>query len=65
MERYRSVLVTPASSPYLDGQPDTKHLGGLAMGISKRYDPALGELPAVPTELEAVVHDPLVRGSSG
>ena len=63
LERYRSVMITPSSSPYLDGRPDTKHLSGLAMGISKRYDLDLGELPAVPTELKAVVHDPGVPDS--
>jgi len=62
VERYRNVAFT-ASSPYLDNQSEKTQLTGLAMGISKRYDPHLEGLPAVPQELEAIVHDAQVPDS--
>jgi CHAT domain-containing protein/tetratricopeptide (TPR) repeat protein len=60
VERYRNVVITPASLTHLDKQPDTPNLQALALGIAKKYDkvsPVLAPLPNVEYELDAIVHD--------
>jgi CHAT domain-containing protein/Tfp pilus assembly protein PilF len=65
VERYSNVVVTPRSLSSLKDQPNKAGLVGLAMGISKKYEAGLSELPAVPQELNGIVHDPQHPGSRG
>ena len=61
VERYRNVVITPESLPWLDKKPRTTDLRALALGISKKYDkisPVLDPLENVQKELDAIVHDP-------
>jgi CHAT domain-containing protein/tetratricopeptide (TPR) repeat protein len=67
VERYRNVAITTLSVANLDHQPQLSNLHGLAMGVSKIYNPedGLGPLSAVPGELRSVVHsteDPASHG---
>lgn len=67
VERYRNVVITTVSFGNLDHQPQLNNLRGLAMGVSKVYNPedGLGPLSAVPGELRSVVHsteDPASHG---
>jgi CHAT domain-containing protein/tetratricopeptide (TPR) repeat protein len=64
VERYRNVVITMASIGNLQEQPQKNNLHALAMGISKDYD-HLGELKAVPGELDSVIHSDAVPGSHG
>jgi len=63
-ERYQNVVITTASLGNLKDQPQVSRWHGLAMGVSKDYE-GLGELKAVPGELNAVVHSEKVAGSHG
>jgi CHAT domain-containing protein/tetratricopeptide (TPR) repeat protein len=66
VERYRNVVTTPNRSQLRD-QPQLTGLTGLAMGVSKVYNPEdkLGPLQAVPGELQAVVQSGDVPDSHG
>ncbi len=64
MERYQNVVITTASAGNLKDQPQVSSWRGAAMGVSKDYD-GLGQLKAVPGELDAVVHSDTAAGSHG
>jgi CHAT domain-containing protein/tetratricopeptide (TPR) repeat protein len=64
VERYRSVVITTASVGNLKDQPQVGRWRGVAMGVSKDYD-GLGELKAVPDELDSVVRSDTTPGSHG
>jgi CHAT domain-containing protein len=63
-ERFSTVVLTTASLGNLREQPQVAAWRGLAMGVSKDYD-GLGELSAVPSELDAVVTSATVKSSHG
>lgn len=64
VERYRNVVITTASAGNLKDQPQVSSWRGVAMGVSKDYD-GLGQLKAVPGELDAVIHSEATAGSNG
>ena len=64
VERYRNVVLTTASAGNLKDQPQVGNWRGAAMGVSKNYD-GLGELKAVPDELDSVVRSDKTPGSHG
>jgi len=66
VERYQNVELTADRGRLLE-EPHMAAATGLAMGISKVYDPAdrLGPLDSVPGELDAVVHSNAVSASHG
>ena len=64
VERYRNVVLTTASVGDLKNQPQVSNWRGAAMGVSKDYD-GLGELKAVPDELDSVVRSENAPGSHG
>jgi CHAT domain-containing protein/Tfp pilus assembly protein PilF len=64
VERYRNVVITTASVGNLKDQPEVSRWRGLAMGVSKDYD-GLGQLQAVPGELDSVVRSDKTAGSHG
>jgi len=64
VERYQNVVITTASAGNLKDQPQVSNWRGAAMGVSKDYD-GLGQLKAVPGELDAVVHSDTTAGSHG
>lgn len=64
VEKYREVVVTPASTGELNDAPKVEGWKALAMGVSKDYD-GLGELKAVPGELDSVVKTASVPESHG
>jgi len=63
VERYANVVITTASIANL-AQPQVGNWHGVAMGVSKDYD-GLGELSAVPGELNAVVSTQTTKNSHG
>jgi CHAT domain-containing protein/Tfp pilus assembly protein PilF len=65
VEKYNSVIVTPASVLYLREQPAMQHPSVLAMGISRKYEDNLNPLPTVVSELKDIVSDPQVSGANG
>ena len=64
VERFQNVVITTASAGNLKDQPQVSSWRGAAMGVSKDYD-GLGQLKAVPGELDAVVHSDAAAGSHG
>ena len=64
VERYRNVVITTASVGNLKDKPQVGSWRGVAMGVSKDYD-GLGELKAVPDELDSVVRSDKTPGSHG
>jgi CHAT domain-containing protein len=64
VERYQNVVITTASAGNLKDQPQVSNWRGAAMGVSKDYD-HLGELKAVPGELDSVVHSDNMPDSHG
>ncbi len=64
VERYRDVVITTASVGNLKDQPEVANWRGLAMGVSKNYD-GLGQLDAVPGELDSVVRSSNTPASHG
>ena len=64
VERYQNVVITTASVGNLKDQPHVSSWHGLAMGVSKDYD-GLGQLKAVPGELDAVIRSDKTFGSHG
>jgi len=64
VERYRNVVITMASEGNLKDQPQVGRWRGAAMGVSKDYD-GLGELKAVPDELDSVVLSDKTPSSHG
>ncbi len=64
VERYRNVVITTASVGNLKDQPQVSRWRGVAMGVSKDYD-GLGQLKAVPDELDSVVRSEKTPGSHG
>jgi CHAT domain-containing protein len=58
------VVITTASVGNLKDQPEVSRWRGLAMGVSKDYD-GLGQLQAVPGELDSVVRSDKTAGSHG
>jgi CHAT domain-containing protein/Tfp pilus assembly protein PilF len=64
VERYCNVVFTTTSIGNLKDQPQVATWRGLAMGVSKDYE-GLGELSAVPGELDAVVTSSTIKGSHG
>jgi len=65
VEKYNSVVVTPASVLYLRDQPAMQHPDVLAMGISRKFEEDLNPLPTVVSELKDIVSDPRVSGADG
>jgi CHAT domain-containing protein len=63
VERYANVVITTTSVANL-APPEVATWRGVAMGVSKDYD-GLGELAAVPGELNAVVTSAAMQGSHG
>lgn len=64
VEKYREVVLTPASTGELNDAPKVEGWKALAMGVSKDYD-GLGELKAVPGELDSVVKTASIPDSHG
>lgn len=66
VERYQNVLLTPDRSRLLEA-PQVTGVTGLAMGVSKVYNPAdkLGPLHFVPAELDSVVRSDQAPASHG
>jgi len=64
VERYRNVVITTASVGNLKEKPQVGNWRGAAMGVSKDYD-GLGELKAVPDELDSVVRSDNIPASHG
>jgi CHAT domain-containing protein/tetratricopeptide (TPR) repeat protein len=64
VERYRNAVITMASAGNLKDKPQVSRWRGAAMGVSKDYD-GLGELKAVPDELDSVVRSDQTPGSHG
>jgi CHAT domain-containing protein/Tfp pilus assembly protein PilF len=64
VERYRNVVITTSSVGNLKDKPQVGSWRGAAMGVSKDYD-GLGELKAVPDELDSVVRSDNLPGSHG
>jgi CHAT domain-containing protein len=64
VERYRNVVITTTSVGDLKDPPRVNNWRGLAMGVSKNYD-GLGELRAVPDELDAIVRSAETASSHG
>ena len=65
VERYDTVTITPASIAHLSEKPDVSNLSAAAMGISRKYEDNLPQLPAVAVELDDVVKDTQVEGAHG
>jgi len=65
VEKYNTVTITPASIPHLADKPDVSKLSVAAMGISRKFEDALPPLPAVVGELNEIVTDRQVQGTSG
>jgi CHAT domain-containing protein/predicted DNA-binding protein YlxM (UPF0122 family) len=65
VEKYSSVIVTPASMLHLRDQPEMKHLSAVAMGISRKYEDDLNPLPTVISELKNIVSDPQIEDANG
>jgi CHAT domain-containing protein/Tfp pilus assembly protein PilF len=63
-ERFANVVLTTTSIGNLKDQPHIPSWRGLAMGVSKDYE-GLGELAAVPGELNAVITSTALKGSHG
>jgi CHAT domain-containing protein/tetratricopeptide (TPR) repeat protein len=63
-ERFSNVVLTTANIGDPAGQPQVSSWHGLAMGVSKNYD-GLGELAAVPGELNSVVTSATIKDSHG
>lgn len=64
VERYQNVVITTASAGNLKDKPDVRKWRGAAMGVSKDYD-GLGQLNAVPGELDSVVRSSKTPSSHG
>ena len=64
VERFRNVVITTVSVGNLKDEPQVGRWRGAAMGVSKDYD-GLGELKAVPEELDSVVRSDKAPGSHG
>jgi CHAT domain-containing protein/Tfp pilus assembly protein PilF len=64
LERFQNVVITTASVGNLKDQPQVSKWRGLAMGVSKNYD-GLGQLDAVPGELDSVVRSSNTPASHG
>jgi len=64
VERYRNVVITDASLLNLEDQTQVSEWRGVAMGVSKDYD-GMGQLTAVPDELDSVVRSDQTPGSHG
>jgi len=65
VENYNTVTITPASIDRLEGKPDVTNLSALAMGISRKYEIGLDQLPSVVSELDDIVKDPQVQAAHG
>jgi CHAT domain-containing protein len=65
LESYNSVSITPVSIPHLAEKPTVPGMNITAMGISRKYDVDLPELPAVLSELNQIVDDAQVQGARG
>jgi CHAT domain-containing protein len=63
VESYNTATITPASIAHLADKPEISHMDAVAMGISRKYEPALSALPSVPGELHDVVHDAVADAS--
>jgi CHAT domain-containing protein/Tfp pilus assembly protein PilF len=64
VERYQNIVITTASIGNLEDQPHIANWRGVAMGVSKNYF-NLGELKAVPSELDSVVSESDLPASHG
>lgn len=64
VERYQNVVITTASAGNLKDKPEVSRWRGAAMGVSKDYD-GLGQLKAVPGELDSVIRSASAPGSHG
>jgi CHAT domain-containing protein/Flp pilus assembly protein TadD len=56
VERYRNVVFTPRSMPYLRDKADVASAHGVGLGVSKSYG-GMPALPSVPEELHGIIHD--------
>jgi len=64
VEKYVSVVFTPASIALLGAHPFTGQRHGLGMGVSKSYG-RMNALPAVPAELRAIIREAGATDSAG
>jgi len=64
VEKYVSVVFTPASIALLGARPATGQRHALGMGVSKSYG-GMNALPAVPAELRAIIREAGATDSAG
>jgi CHAT domain-containing protein len=64
VEKYVSVVFTPASIALLGARPATGQRHALGMGVSKSYG-GMNALPAVPAELRAIIREAGAADSTG
>jgi CHAT domain-containing protein/Tfp pilus assembly protein PilF len=64
VEKYRNVVITPASIPELAARPTVREWRGLGMGVSKSYN-GMSALPAVPAELLSIIREAGTQESGG
>jgi CHAT domain-containing protein len=65
VENYSTASFTPASIANLSEKPDVSKMSATAMGISRKIEDGLAELPAVVGELGDVVNDARTKGAHG
>jgi CHAT domain-containing protein/Tfp pilus assembly protein PilF len=65
VENYNTVTITPVSISHLSEKPDVSNLSAAAMGISRKYEDGLPQLPSVVGELNDIVRDPQVLDAHG
>jgi CHAT domain-containing protein len=65
IERYNSILLSPASYASLASRPDVSRMKVLGVGLARKYEADLSPLPGVQDELLDIVKDPSVASSHG